>query len=55
MSGPRHLVAFHSRTGNTRKVAEAMSNILESDIEEILDTKNRAGIFGFLMAGMDAT
>jgi len=48
------LVAFYSRSGNTKKVAESISGILKCDIEEIIDTKNRKGIFGFLSAGNDA-
>jgi len=48
------LVAFYSRSGNTKKVAEAISEILKCDKEEIFDMKNRKGISGFLSAGTDA-
>lgn len=48
------LVVFYSRTGTTRKVAESISRILGCDVEEIFDTKNRSGIWGYLMAGRDA-
>jgi len=48
------LVVFYSRTGTTKKVAEVLSDLLKCDMEEILDTKNRMGFFGFLRAGMDA-
>lgn len=48
------LVAFYSRSGKTKKVAEAISDILKCDKEEIFDTKNRKGIPGFLSAGSDA-
>ena len=48
------LVVFYSRSGNTKKVAEAISDILKCDKEEIFDTKNRKGIPGFLSAGSDA-
>ncbi len=48
------LVAFYSRSGKTKKVAEAISDILKCDKEEIFDTKNRKEIPGFLSAGTDA-
>lgn len=48
------LVAYYSRTGHTRQVAEAIAKALQCDIEEILDTVNRAGPIGFLMAGRSA-
>jgi len=48
------LIVFYSRTGNTKKVAEEIANIVKTDSEEILDTKNRKGVFGFLISGRDA-
>jgi len=48
------LVVFYSRSGRTKKVSEAISDILKCDKEEIFDTKNRKGIPGFLSAGTDA-
>ncbi len=48
------LVVFYSRTGNTRKIAESIESCLGCDIEEIIDTKNRSGIFGYMMAGRDS-
>ncbi|MBA7499852.1 hypothetical protein ES704_02602 [subsurface metagenome] len=48
------LVVFYSRSGNTKKIAEAISEILKCDNEEIFDMKNRKGIPGFLSAGTDA-
>ncbi len=56
MEKPKCLVAFYSRTGTTRKVANAISKTLKNcDVEDILDRKNRSGVLGFLMAGRDAT
>jgi flavodoxin len=49
------LVAFYSRTGTTKKVAEELSSLLKCASEEIRDTKNRKGILGWLSAGRDAT
>lgn len=48
------LVVFYSRSGRTKKAAEAISDILKCDKEEIFDTKSREAILGFLSAGSDA-
>ena len=48
------LVAFYSRSGKTKKVAEAISKILKCDKEEIFDIKSREGVVGFLSAGTDS-
>ena len=48
------LVVFYSKSGRTKKVAEAISKILKCDKEEIFDIKSREGIAGFLSAGTDA-
>jgi len=47
------LVVYYSRSGNTKKVAQAISNAFKCDIEEINDTANRKGIIGWLFAGRD--
>ena len=49
------LVAFYSRDGNTKRVAEIIAKALNADIDEIKDKKSRKGIIGFLRAGYDAT
>ena len=49
------LVAYYSRTGTTRKVAEELTFLLKCVSEEIHDNKNRKGILGYLSAGADAT
>ncbi len=48
------LVAYYSRTGTTRKVAEAIAGILKCDIEEVIDKKSRSGALGWLKSGRDA-
>lgn len=48
------LIVFYSRSGNTKKVAEKLSNSLECDLEEIGDTQKRSGIIGFLRSGYQA-
>ena len=50
----RALVAFYSRTGTTKKAAQAIADALQSDIEEIHDTKDRSGALGYLGAAKDA-
>lgn len=50
----KKLIAFYSRTGNTRKVATELSKLLKCDCEEIVDAKNRYGIIGYLRGGKDA-
>lgn len=48
------LVAYYSRTGITRKVAEALAERLDADIEELRDTKDRSGPLGWIAAAKDA-
>jgi len=48
------LVAYYSRTGNTRRVAEAIAKSLEAEIEEIRDRESRLGVIGFLRSGYEA-
>jgi flavodoxin len=55
MTKGRLLVVFYSRTGTTKKVAEAIAAKLGCDIEEIIDTKSRRGLLGFLRSGLEAT
>ena len=54
MRNPRTLLVYYSRTGTTREVAQEISTILACDVEEIVDTKNRQGVFGYLRSGFDA-
>lgn len=49
------LIIFYSRTGTTKKAAQAMADIFDCDVEEIFDTKNRDGAFGYLKSGKEAT
>jgi flavodoxin len=47
------LVAFYSRTGTTRILAQVIAEVLACETEEIFDTKNRSGVFGLLSAAWD--
>ena len=49
------LVAYYSRSGRTRKVAETLARLLQADLEEIIDCKDRSGFLGYLTAGRDAS
>ena len=56
----RVLVVYYSRTGNTKRVAEALVETLRQrkcnpTLEEIVESKNRNGLLGWLRAGTDAT
>lgn len=48
------LIAFYSRSGVSRKVAEAMQRQLSCDMEEIIDLKDRKGALGFIVSCKDA-
>jgi flavodoxin len=48
------LIVFFSLTGNTRKIAQAISDELDGTLEEIQDTRNRNGIAGYLLSIMEA-
>jgi len=54
MGNEKLLVAYYSRTGNTRKVAERLAELLGCDIEQIIDKINRKGIIGYIKSGRDS-
>ena len=49
------LIAYYSRTGNNEKLANELQLKLECDIEKIIDTVNRKGVWGFLKGGYQAS
>lgn len=49
------LVVYYSRTGHTKKVGEELVKALQCDMEEILDTVNRAGPVGWMNSGRQAS
>ena len=51
----KSLVVYYSKSGNTRFVAEKISQKIGGDIEEIIDKKRRKGPLGFVIGGFDAT
>jgi flavodoxin len=54
MRNPKVLVVYYSRTGTTKQVADAISTTFGCDVEEIVDTRNRQGVLGYLRAALDA-
>ena len=50
----KSLVVYYSRTGNAKFVAENIAAELGADIEEIVDSKKRAGTLGWMSAGRDS-
>ncbi len=49
------LVVFYSRTGFTKRVAEALAKELGAEVEQLVDTRSRAGLFGYLRSGFEGT
>jgi len=49
-----YLVAYYSRTGNNRTIANQIADALSADIDEIIDKKNRQGKLNWLLAGRDS-
>jgi flavodoxin len=49
------VVAYYSRIDVTREVAEQLAKLLDADLDEILEAKDRSGVLGWLGAGTDST
>jgi len=48
------LIAYYSRTGTTKNVAEDICKALKCEKEEITDSKKRDGALGYLKCGKEA-
>jgi flavodoxin len=48
------LIAYHSRTGYTRRVAQMLADRLEADLEEIQIVQPLDGRIGYLMCAIEA-
>ena len=48
------LVAYYSRTGVTRTVAQSIADQMDADVEEIVDGKKRRGLLGCCRSVWDA-
>lgn len=53
MDNKNILIVFYSRTGTTKRVAEALRELFNCDLEEIIDNENRKGILGLINEGID--
>lgn len=49
------LLIYYSRTGTTRKVAEAIKKELNCQSEEIESVRDRKGAFGYIISGKEAS
>jgi flavodoxin len=47
------LVMYYSKSGNTKKAAQAISNNLKTDLDEIIDFTDRNGFLNWFRAGRD--
>jgi len=49
------LIAYYSRSGSNKKLAQEIKEKLNCEIEEIIDTVNRKGFLGFIVGGFHAS
>jgi len=49
------LLAYYSRTGNNEKLAKELQAKLGCDVEKIIDTVDRKGVWGWLRSGYQAS
>lgn len=51
----RILIIYYSRTGKNKKIAQELARKLSCNLEEIIDTAKRDGLWGYFLSGMQAT
>ncbi len=54
MDRSKILVAFYSRSGTTRKIAQALAESLRCGLEEITEFRSRTGTFGYMRSVLEA-
>ena len=54
MSASGILVVFYSRSGTTRRAAQALAEALKCDLEEITEPKPRTGFLGYMRSLLEA-
>jgi len=52
---PRILVVFFSRTGVTKRLAEAIARAEHGELEELRELRSRRGLLGWLRSGYEGT
>ena len=55
MDATKILVVFYSRSGTTRRIAQALSKTLKCDLEEITEPKPRTGFLGYIRSLLEAS
>ena len=50
----RPIIIYYSRTGTNQKLCQELQKTLNCDMEQIIDKKDRGGIWNYLLAGWDA-
>jgi flavodoxin len=55
MGVSKTLVVFYSRSGTTRRIAEALSAVLKCDLEEITEPKPRTGFLGYIRSLLEGS
>jgi len=50
----RILVAYYSRSGHTKQIAERIAQVAGADLEAIIDPTDRSGLLGYLRSGYQA-
>lgn len=48
------LVAYYSKSGHTKSLAQTLANELSADLDEIQDKKDRKGVLNFIKSGKEA-
>lgn len=51
---PKTLIVYHSRTGYTRRVAQALARRMEADLEDIHIMQPMDGVPGYVMCAIEA-
>lgn len=54
-AAPKILVVFFSRTGTTRRLAEAIARAEQGELEELRESRSRRGPIGWLRCGYEGT
>ncbi|HEY3254252.1 MAG TPA: hypothetical protein VGJ91_09900, partial [Polyangiaceae bacterium] len=54
-TGPRVLIVYYSRSGNTESAATSLARASGADLEGLVSTSNRQGLAGYLWSGFEAS
>jgi flavodoxin len=52
---PKVLVVYFSRTGTTKKLAEAIAHATRGELEPLREARSRSGLLGWLRSGYEGT